>query len=328
MAKPFVWLLAAVLLIAPVFTAAQVPGKIYRIGYLANSSGIRKNVEDVIRRNLSDLGYVEGQNVVFEWRFSKGKLGRLPEFAAELVRLKVDCIIALGVAPTRAAKEATQTIPIIMANADDDPVRQGLVASFSHPGGNITGFTNLGADLAGKRLELLKEAFPKVSRVAILFDPASPPAITMRNETEIAARSLGIELRSVAVGGQSPKDLDQAFQSAVSERADALIVLHTGGMNPHRTRAAKLAQEAQLPAMYTSAPWAHAGGLMSYTADPDERDLGVATYIDKILKGAKPGDLPVQQPTRFEFIINLKTAKQIGVTIPPSVLYRATQLIE
>jgi putative ABC transport system substrate-binding protein len=215
-----------------------------------------------------------------------------------------------------------------MANADDDPVRQGLVASLSRRGGNVTGFTNLGADLAGKRLELLKEAFPKVSRVAILFDPASPPAITMRNETEIAARSLGIELRSVAVGGQSPKNLDQAFQSAVSERADALIVLHTGGMNPHRTRAAKLAQEAQLPAMYTSAPWAHAGGLMSYTADPDERDLGVATYIDKILKGAKPGDLPVQQPTRFEFIINLKTAKQIGVTIPPSVLYRATQLIE
>jgi putative ABC transport system substrate-binding protein len=325
--KTFVWILAAVLLSAPAFTVAQEPRKVYRIGYLSNASRITRGMEQLIR-SLSDLGYVKGQNVVFEWRFTKGKLDRFPEFAAELVRLKVDCIVAAGVAATRAAKAATRTIPIIMANADDDPVRQGLVASLSRPGGNVTGFTNLGADLAGKRLELLKEAFPKVSRVAILFDPASPPAITMRNETEIAARSLGIELRSVAVGGQSPKDLDQAFQSAVSERADALIVLHTGGMNPHRTRAAKLAQEAQLPAMYTSAPWAHAGGLMSYTADPDERDLGVATYIDKILKGAKPGDLPVQQPTRFEFIINLKTAKQIGVTIPPSVLYRATQLIE
>jgi len=326
--KSLVWILAAVLLSAPAFTAAQEPGKIYRIGYLGNASGIRKHSEEIIRQNLGDLGYVEGQNLVFEWRFTKGKLDRLPELAAELVRLKVDCIIATGVAPTRAAKEATRTIPIIMANADDDPVRQGLVASFSHPGGNVTGFTNLGADLAGKRLELLKQAFPKVSRVAILFGGASPPAITMRNETEIAARALGIELQSVAVRGQSPKDIAQAFQTAISQRVDALVVVHTGGMNPHRVRTVKLVQEARLPAMYTSSGWARAGGLMSYDADPEERFLGVATYVDKIFKGARPSDLPVQQPTRFQLIINLKTAKQIGVTIPQNVLYRANKVIQ
>jgi putative ABC transport system substrate-binding protein len=323
---PLALITVGTLLFALSFPAgAQVAGKVYRIGHLANPAKMR-GTEEKFRKNLRDLGYIEGQNLVIEWRFTKGKLERLPAFAAELVRLKLDCIIAVGVAPTRAAKNATRTIPIVMGNADDDPVRQGLVASLARPGGNVTGFTNIGSDLAAKRLELLKEAFPEVSRVAILFHPGSPPGVAMRDETEVAARALGIELQSVEV--QGPKHLAEAFQTAVKERAEALIITHTGGMNPQRVRAVKLAQETRLPAMYTSSRWVVAGGLMSYDADADERYRGVATYVDKILKGAKPGDLPVQRPTKFNLVINLKTAKQIGVTIPPNVLARANRVIK
>ncbi|HXV84097.1 MAG TPA: ABC transporter substrate-binding protein, partial [Candidatus Binatia bacterium] len=284
-AKILVYALLTLILPAIHFAEAQQPGKVYRIGYLANPPRIGPN-EERLRRNLSDLGYIEGQNLVIEWRFTKGKLYRLPDLAAELVRLKVDCIVAVGVAPTRAAKNATRTIPIVMGNADDDPVRQGLVASLARPGGNVTGFTNIGSDLAGKRLELLKEAFPEVSRVAILFHPGSPPGVAMRKETEIAARALGVKLQSVEV--QSPKHLPEAFQTVVKERAEALIITHTGGMNADRAQAIKLAQETRLPAIYTASRWVFAGGLMSYDADDIERYLGVATYVDKILKGAMP----------------------------------------
>jgi putative ABC transport system substrate-binding protein len=315
---------SALLLALSVPAGAQQPGKVYRIGYLANPPGIGTN-EERLRRNLSDLGYIEGQNLVIEWRFTKGKLDRLPDLAAELVRLKVDCIVAVGVAPTRAAKKATRTIPIVMGNADDDPVRQGLVASLARPGGNVTGFTNIGSDLAGKRLELLRETFPDVSRVAILFHPGSPPGVAMRKETEIAARALGVKLQSVEV--RSPKHLAEAFQAVVKERAEALIITHTGGMNSDSVQVIKLAQETRLPAIYTSSRWVATGGLMSYDADDIERYRGIATYVDKIFKGTKPGNLPVQRPTKFEFIINLKTAKQIGAAIPPNVLARADRVI-
>ncbi len=317
-------LVALILPGATVIAEAQQSRKVYRIGYLANPAKMR-DTEQKFRKNLGNLGYIEGQNLVIEWRFTKGNLDKLPALAAELVRLKVDCIVAVGVAPTRAAKKATQTIPIVMGNADDDPVEQGLVASLSRPGGNVTGFTNIGADLAGKRLELLKETFPKVSRVAIIFHSGSPPGVAMRNETEIAARALGVNFASVEMHGS--KDLAQAFQIAVKQGTEGLIVTHTGAMNPQRLRAVKLAQETRLPAIYTSSLWVVAGGLMSYDADDDERSLGVATYVDKILKGAKPRDLPVQRPTKFKLVINLKAAKQMNLTIPPNVLVRADKVI-
>jgi ABC-type uncharacterized transport system substrate-binding protein len=324
--KLFGWLLATLLLTSLSLAGAQQQGKVYRIGYLSNASRIGP-AQEQYQQALREVGYVEGDNVVTEWRFSNGRVDRFPDLAAELVRLKVDCIVTIGVLATRAAKEATRTIPIIMGNSDDDPVRQGLVPSFSRPGGNVTGFTNIGSDLAGKRLELLKETFPKVSRVAILFDPASPPAAAMRRETGIAARALGIELQPMAVQGS--KGLEQAFQNAAREHTGAIIVVHTGGMNPHRVRVrtVKLAQEVRLPAMYTSSIWVDTGGLMSYDADEVERYRGIASYVDKIFKGTNPGSLPVQRPTKFKFIINLKTAKQIAVTIPPNVLARADKVL-
>jgi putative ABC transport system substrate-binding protein len=246
--------------------------------------------------------------------------------AAELVTLKVDCIVATGVAPTRAAKQATSTIPIVMGNADDDPVRQGLVASLARPGGNVTGFTNIGSDLAGKRLELIKETVPKASRVAILLDPKGPGGMGHVRETEIVAPALGVKLQLVEVRG--PEELDNAFQAAVKGRAEALIVVTTGLMGNHRSRIVNLAVKTRLPAMYSNTYFVREGGLMGYAADIPARWRGVAAYVDKVLKGAKPADLPVQQPTKFEFIINLKAAKQIGLTIPPNVLARADKVIK
>jgi len=326
MPRVFGFVLCTLLLAFHVSAEAQQPGKVHRIGYLANPAKFREQgFEGNLLRHLRKLGYVVGKNLTVEWRFTGGKLNQLPGFADELVRLKVDCIIAVGVAPTRAAKQATRSIPVIMGNADDDPVEQGLVATLAQPGGNVTGFTNMGSGLAGKRLELLKETFPKLSRVAILFHPGSPPGVAMRTETEIAARTLGMQLQSAEVRG--PKFLATAFHRAVKEGAEALIVTHTGGMNPQRQRAVKLARETRLPAIYTSSTWVRSGGLMGYAADADERAHGVAIYVDKILKGTNPGTLPVQQPTKFLLEINLKTAKEIGVTIPPKILARADKVI-
>jgi putative ABC transport system substrate-binding protein len=279
----------------------------------------------MLRRNLSDLGYIEGRNLVIEWQFFKGKLDRLPDLAAELVRLKVDCIITIGVSPTRAAMQATSMIPIVMGNADDDPVRQGLVASLARPGGNVAGFTNVGSDLAGKRLELLKEIVPKASRMAIVWDPKGQGSAGHARETEIAAPALGIQLQRMEV--QVPEDLENTFQAAVKKRAGALIVVTAGLMNSHRVRIVNLVLKTRLPAMYSNPDFVSIGGLMSYAADPSERLRGTATYVDKILKGTKPADLPVQQPKKFEFVINLKAAKQIGLTIPPNVLARADRVI-
>jgi putative ABC transport system substrate-binding protein len=304
---------------------AQQPTKIYRIGYLSNVAEIRKEQEQVFRQALHDLGYIEGHNFLIAWRFAKGKLELLPNLAAELIRLDLDCIVASGVAPTRAVKEATSTIPIIMANADDDPIRHGLVASLARPGGNVTGFTNIGSDLAGKRLELLKETVPKASRVAILWDPRGAGGQGHIRESELVAPGLGIQLQPLAV--RVSEELESRFQAAANERADGLIVVTTALMNSLRARIVNLALKTRLPAMYSAASFALAGGLMSYADDPLERSRRVAAYVDNILKGTKPGDLPVQQPTKFEFVINLKTARQIGLTIPPNVLARADRVI-
>jgi ABC-type uncharacterized transport system substrate-binding protein len=326
MTKKILLLALCSLLLAPRFLAqAQQPKKVYRVGHLTNAPGIRAEEEEVFRQSLRDLGYIEGQNLSIEWRFSKGKLDLLPDLAAELVTLKVDCIVATGVAPTRAAKQATSTIPIVMGNADDDPVRQGLVASLARPGGNVTGFTNIGSDLAGKRLELIKDTVPKASRVAILLDPKGPGGMGHVRETEIVAPALGVKLQLVEVRG--PEELDNAFQAAVKGRAEALIVVTTGLMGNHRSRIVNLAVKTRLPAMYSNTYFVREGGLMGYAADIPARWRGVAAYVDKVLKGAKPADLPVQQPTKFEFIINLKAAKQIGLTIPPNVLARADKVI-
>jgi putative ABC transport system substrate-binding protein len=303
---------------------AQHAKKVYRIGYLANPSGI-ESTEEILRQSLRDLGYVEGKNLIIEWRFSKGDVTRHPAFAADLVALQVDCIVSIGVLPTRAAKEATSTIPIVMGNADDDPVRRGLVASLARPGGNVTGFFNIGSDLAAKRLELLKEAVPKASRVAILFDPASVAAVFAK-ETEAASGVLGVRLQPVEV--RVPGDLEAAFQAAIKEQADALLVVHTGLFATLRTQSVKLAAKMRLPAMYSTSLFVLAGGLMSYDADNEDRIRGVAGYVDKILKGARPADLPVVGPRKFNLTINLKTAKQIGLTIPPNFLARADRVIK
>jgi putative tryptophan/tyrosine transport system substrate-binding protein len=229
---------------------AQQPEKIYRIGYMANAAGIRADTEEVSRKALRDLGYIEGRNLAIEWRFSKGKLDQLPQLAAELVRLQVDCIVAYGIAPTRAANQATSAIPIVMGNADDDPVRHGLVASLARPGGNVTGFTNIGSDLAGKRLEILKETVPRATRVAILWDPKGPGGAGHAREAKVVAPALGVELQPVEV--LSAEELDKAFQVAVKGRAEALSVVHTGLMNPQRGRILNLVFKTRLPAIYSS----------------------------------------------------------------------------
>ena len=283
-------------------------------------------VRPTAEQSLRERGYVEGQNSVIERRYGKGNTDLFREYAAELVRLKVDCIVANGIDATLAAKLATPTIPIVMAGANDDPVRRGLVASLARPGGNVTGFIGIGSELAGKRLQLLKEILPNASRVAILWDPSSVPAVSHVKETEAAARVLGVQLQSLDV--RDADALEKAFQAAGKERAQALIVVATGFMNSHQERITNLAANARLPAIYSNSQFVLAGGLMSYAADRDEQFRGAATYVGRILKGTKPADLPVQQPTKFEFIVNLKAAKQIGLTIPRSVIARADKVIE
>jgi putative ABC transport system substrate-binding protein len=317
-------LLAFGVLGAP-FTAAeaQQSRRVYRIGYLSPRSGIDYSA-DAFRKALGQLGYVEGQNLAIEWRFTKG--GSIhPDLASELVRLKPDCIVAIGVAAVAALKQSTTTIPIVIGAIDADPVGQGLVASLGRPGGNITGVTGIAYDLAGKRLELLKETVPSLSRVAILVDP-SPAADAHVREAVVTARALGIEVHVAEV--RSPGELESAFSAARRRRAEALSVVATGLLNSHRARIIKLAVSTGLPAIYSHRDYVLEGGLMSYADDAIARAHRAATYVDVILKGAKPGDLPVEQPTKFELLINLKTAKALGLTIPPSLLLRADQIIE
>ena len=297
---------------------AQQPTKIPRIGFLGlNSPSSNASRIETFRQGLGELGYVESKNIVIEWRHHEGKLDRLPALAAELVRLKVDIIIAVGPPAARAAKEATNTIPIVMMQVGD-PVGSGFVASLARPGGNITGLSSLAPELSGKRLELLKEIVPKLSRVAVFGTSTSPDNAQSLREVELAAGALKVQLQYLDVLG--PKDIETAFRAAVKGRAEAVLMLVAGAIaTAGRTQIVELAVKSRLPVIYSGRAPVEAGGLMTYGVNQNDLDRRVATYVDKILKGAKPADLPVEQPIKFEFIINLKAAKQIGLTIPPNV---------
>jgi putative ABC transport system substrate-binding protein len=268
---------------------------------------------------------VEGKNVVIEWRSADGKRERQGELAAELVRLKVDVIVTSGQSMTRAAKEATTTIPIVMAN-DQDPVGNGFVASLARPSGNITGLSTLAPELSGKQMELLKESIPKLSGVAVLGSSNEPSYPQTLKEIKLAATALGVQLQPLDVLG--PKDIETAFRAATKTNVGALLVLNSALVTDHRSQIVNLALKSGLPAIYPSSLWMDVGGLMSYGSSRIDLSRRAATYVDKILKGAKPADLPVEQPIKFELIINLKTAKQIGLTIPPNVLARADKVIK
>ena len=304
---------------------AQAPGRVSRVGFLSARAESGPN-EEVFRLGLRELGLVEGKNVAIEWRNSGGLSERYREMALDLVRQKVDCIVSFGIDATLAAKLATPSIPIVMVSVSDDPVRRGLVESLARPGGNATGFVALGPDLSGKRLQLLREAVPKASRVAMLWARSSAANVSHVKETEAAARVLGIKLQSLDVG--AAEDLENAFQAAAKGRAQAMLVVATGFVNAHQARIANLAVKAGLPAMYSNSQFPDHGGLMSYAADNAEQFRGAAGYVDRILKGAKPADLPVQQPTRFELVVNLDAARKIGLTVPAILLLQATRVIE
>src|SRR5262245_4495843 len=327
-------LVAVILLTVAVVTDAQQPKKVSRLGYLSNSDAATDSATDSdraegIRVALRDLGYIEGQNIAFEYRYGEGKVDRASELAAELVRLKVDIIVvASGDQWIRAAKNATKTIPIVMMGQGSDPVRAGLVESLARPGGNVTGLTALGRELGGKRLELLKEAIPKLSRVAVLYDPANPPSLHEVKELLPAdARALKLTIQPWEI--RAVDDFEKVFAALNKQRPDGLYVVTAGPvMRPNEKRIAGFALKSRLPSVYDSRGYVEAGGLMSYGADFADSYRRVAYYVDKILKGAKPGDLPVEQPTKFELVINLKTAKQISVIIPQSLLYRADKVIK
>jgi putative tryptophan/tyrosine transport system substrate-binding protein len=305
---------------------AQQPAKIPRIGYLSGGFLSSESARtEAFRQGLRELGYMEGKNISIEYRFAEGKPDRLTEIAAELVGLKVDSIVTAGSTVTRAAKEATSTIPIVMTN-EGDPVGTGFVASLARPGGNITGLSTLAPELSGKRLELLKEIIPQLSRVAVFGTSTLPENAQRLKEVELAAKAFGVKLQYLDVLG--PKDIETTFRAAVKGRADAMLWQVAGGVaNAHRTQILELAVKSRLPAIYHNSAYVDAGGLMTYSPSATDLDRRAATYVDKILKGAKPADLAVEQPTKFELVINLKTAKQIGVTIPQKVLARADRVI-
>jgi putative ABC transport system substrate-binding protein len=315
----------SMLLALPFPAQAQQPTKIPRIGFLnAGSLSANSARTEAFRQGLRELGYVEGRNIVIESRFAEGKLDRLPALAAELVRLKVDVMVTGGPAVTRAAKEATSTIPIVMA-FDTDPVGNGFVASLARPGGNITGLSSLAPEISGKQLELLKETVPRLSRVAVFGTSTTPGSAQALKEIELAAKAFKVQLQYLDV--LDPKDIETAFRAASKGRADAVLVLTSGVFANHRTEIVELAIKSRLPAMYYRSEFVEDGGLMTYGVSVTDLDRRAATYVDKILKGRKPADLPVEQPMKFEFIINLKAAKQIGLTIPPNVLVRANKVI-
>jgi ABC-type uncharacterized transport system substrate-binding protein len=324
--KVFFWLLITVCLINIVPAQAQQTTKIPRVGYLSSNSIAAMSARtEAFRQGLRELGYAEGKNIVIEWRSSEGKLDRLPELAAGLVRLNVDVIVSAGGNATASVvKQATHTIPIVVTNVAD-PVGSGYAASLARPGANITGLTAISFDLAGKRLELVGEAFPKVSRVAVLLDPQDASKIVELKEAKAAAKALGLKLQAIEV--RSPSDFEGAFKAASRDRAGVLLVFGSAVTNTSRKPIAEIAIKNRLPTMWAESGVMDAGGLMSY--GPNYADLfrRAAWYVDKILKGAKPSDLPIEQPTKFELVINLKTAKQIGLTIPPNVLVRADRVI-
>jgi putative ABC transport system substrate-binding protein len=322
--KITVFTLCAILFALCSSVQAQQQTTIPRIGYLGGATGSAEARIEALRQGLRELGYVEGKNIVIEWRYAEGKPDRERALAAELVRLKVDVIVTVGSTATRAAKEATSTIPIVMTQ-DPDPIGNGFVASLARPGGNITGLSNVNRELSGKRLELLKEVIPGLSRVAVFGTSTFPGTAQNLKETELVAGALRIQLQYLDV--LDPKDIETAFRGASKGRAEAVLVLGGSVLNPQRARVVELAAKRRLPTIYGIRESVEAGGLMSYGPSGNDLTRRAATYVDKILKGAKPAELPVEQPTKFEFIINLKAAKQIGLTIPPNVLARADKVI-
>jgi len=319
-------MLALTILVAPLAADTQRPAKVPRIGFLGvlPPSAVAARTE-AFRQGLRELGYVEGKNIVIEYRSAEGKPDRLPGLAAELVRLKVDVIVTGGAGATRPAKEATVTIPIVMAQ-DPDPVGNGFVASLARPGGNITGLSSLSTELSSKRLELLKETVPRLSRLAVLGNSTNPGNARALSETELAAKALGVKLQYLDV--LAPKDIETAFREASKGRADAVFVLGGPVFMSQRTQIADLAGKSGLPAIYPRQDFVEDGGLMSYAPSMNDLARRAATYVDKILQGAKPADLPVEQPTKFELVINLKAAKALGLTIPPTLLFQADKVIQ
>ena len=312
--------------LAPRLVRAQAPAKVRRIGLLSSfSSSDATLLHQAFREGLRDLGWVEGKNISIEDRYAEGRSNRLPELAADLVRLKVDIIVTGFTSDALAGKNATRVIPIVMAAAGD-PVASGLVVSLARPGGNITGLSQMSMELGGKRLELLKEMVPKLSRVGVLWNPQGAASPIYWKEVQVPARQLRIQLHSLEA--RSPNDFEKAFEDALQARADALSIMPDPVFTTNLKRIAGLAAKSRLPSIYHISEFADAGGLVAYGPDRADMFRRAATYVDKILKGAKPGDLPVDQATKFELVINLKTAKAIGITIPQSILVRADRVIE
>jgi len=318
--------LALGLLLAPLAADAQPAAKGPRVGYVLGASpATAGHLAQAFLGGLRELGYVEGQNITIEYRWAEGKLERLPDLVADLIRLKVDVIVSSTSPAIRAAKQQTSTIPIVMAGVTD-PVGAGFVASLARPGGNVTGLSMLATELSGKRLDLLKEMLPNLSRVAVVWNPTHPGQALALKDTQVVAQALGVTLMSMEV--RTREDFEGVFAAIGKERAGAVSVLPDPLTFAHRGQLTALAAKHRLPAMYGFREFVDAGGLMSYGASVPDLWRRAATYVDKILKGAKPSDLPVEQPTQFELVINLKTAKQIGLTIPQSVLYRADKVIK
>jgi putative tryptophan/tyrosine transport system substrate-binding protein len=314
------------LLAAPLAVGAQPAGKVSRIGVLTGGIDTPESPRGTsFRQGLRALGYVEGQNLAIEWRMSGGQVDRLPDLAAELVRLKVDVIVATNNPAIAAAQRATSTIPIVMVLAMD-PVRTGFVGSLARPGGNTTGLTSQATDIQGKALQLLKDAVPTVSRVAVLWVPTEPGRHVQASEVEEAARSLGLEVHLLEL--RSPAELDRLFTATARERVDAVLVHPSSMIGPHQARIAALATQSRLPTMGLERSWVEAGGLLSYSARGLDLFQRAASYVDKLLRGTQAADLPVEQPMQFQFVINLKTAQTLGLTIPPSVLFQADEVIQ
>jgi len=322
--RTFVGRVAGGLLAAPLAARAQQVGKVYRIGILEPIPAAQNAANlAALRKGLRDLGYVEGRNLIIEYRSADGRAERFPDLASELVRLKVDLIVTRGTPAARAAKNATGTIPVVMATMGDP---RAIVASFANPGGNITGVTTFSTELTAKRFELLKELVPNLSRVALLHNMGNPAAPPEWEETKTAARSLGLQAELLDVRSQG--DLGRAFELAVRQRVDALVIGADGLTQMHQQTIVDLVARNRLPAAYPAREFVEAGGLIAYAVNYPDLYFRFASFVDKIFKGAKPGELPVEQPTKFELVINLKTAKALGLTIPPAVLARADEVIE
>ena len=324
-AAPLV-LIAVILLAVAVVTEAQQQAKTFKVGWLESATTDRgSRLGDIFLRRLAELGFVEGKNIAFEYRSANNKLDRLPALVDELVRLNVDVLLTSATPATIAAKNATKTIPIVFIQLAVDPVTAGFVDSLARPGGNITGLTNIAAELAGKRLEILKETVPKLSRVALMWEPKNAGSAQTWKESQLPAKELGLQLHSMEVS--SADQFDGAFKEAIKARSAALALTPMVLAANHRKEIVELAARSRLPAVYYRDSFAESGGLMSYGADLADHFRRAADFIEKILKGSKPADLPVEQPKKYEFIINLKTAMQIGLTIPPNVLSRADKVI-